>query len=293
MLLRNPERAWHHPAPTIDRAEVERRIGPTAEPLQTLSGGLANLNVRVGTDRVLRMRRGEAERLAAEPALLTRPWRSFRTPAVLATGSDFMLLEYVEHGPLPDTAEHGAAVGRALAEIHSLSYPMTGFLAADLSLARAFPNDGSGFTPRGYGRAQLSEAAALLGPELSARILVFLDEDEHAARQAVDVPVLSHCDFKVSNVHWTPGGELLVLDWEFAWAGSRYIDIGQILRWHPPEPFVDAFADAYLAGGGVLVDDWRRFAETVDLCALVGLYRHPAARSTDDVVRRIAETIER
>jgi hypothetical protein len=33
------------------------------------------------------------------------------------------------------------------------------------------------------------------------------------------------------------------------------MDIGQLLRWHPPESFVRAFADAYRAGGGVLIDD--------------------------------------
>lgn len=54
-----------------------------------------------------------------------------------------------------------------------------------------------------------------------------------------------------------------------------------------------AFADAYVNGGGVLADDWRRFAEVVDLCALVGLYRNPAARSTDHVVRRIDEILGR
>ena len=50
---------------------------------------------------------------------------------------------------------------------------------------------------------------------------------------------------------------------------------------------------AYVDGGGVLVDDWRRFAETVDLGSLIGLYRNPEARATDDVVRRIVETIDR
>jgi len=92
---------------------------------------------------------------------------------------------------------------------------------------------------------------------------------------------------------WTTGGSLLVLDWEWAWAGTRYMDIGHLLRWHPPEPFVRAFADAYVDVGGILIDDWRRIAETVDLCGLLGLYRHPSARATDDVPRRILETLDR
>jgi hypothetical protein len=56
---------------------------------------------------------------------------------------------------------------------------------------------------------------------------------------------------------------------------------------------VRAFADAYVAAGGVLVDDWRRLAAAVDLCALLGLYAHNlGARATDDVVRRIVEIID-
>ena len=52
-------------------------------------------------------------------------------------------------------------------------------------------------------------------------------------------------------------------------------------------------AAAYVDGGGVLDDEWRRLAEHIDLGSLIGLARNPAARNTDDVVRRIVETIER
>ncbi|HEY2745799.1 MAG TPA: aminoglycoside phosphotransferase family protein [Polyangia bacterium] len=277
----------------LDRAEVEARIGATDEPFALLSGGLANRNVRVGRDRVLKIYR-DASRIGKERALLSRAWRSFRTPKVLDAGGDFLVLEWVEHAALADSDAHGAAVGRALAEIHEKRYAVTGVLGADLEIARAFPGDGhDGLTPRGYGGACLADAAPFVDPALRARIESFLAREPLAGRDAVDVPLLSHCDFKASNLHWTPCGELLVLDWEFAWAGTRYIDIGQLLRWQPPEPFVRAFADAYVAGGGALFDDWRRFAELLDLGSLLGLYRNPAARSSDDVLRRIEAIIAR
>ena len=67
-MLPNPERAWYRgaAAKTIDRPEVERRIGPTPEPIEALAGGLANINVRVGRDRVLRVNRRNAGNRAAE-----------------------------------------------------------------------------------------------------------------------------------------------------------------------------------------------------------------------------------
>jgi len=288
-MLPNPERAWYRAAATrtIDRAEVERRIGTTREPLEVLTGGLANINVRVGLDRVLRIQRDPSV-LAKETALLRRPWRTLRTPAVLATVDDFLLLEFLELRPLPASA--GEAVGRALAEIHALTYAKIGDLAADLSLATPFPHGDKDFAARGYGHANLSEAAPYLDPALAARIAAFLDRDASAARDALDVPVLCHCDFKVSNLHLTPGGELVVLDWEFAWAGPRLIDIGQLLRWRPPEPFVRAFADAYRAGGGVLIDGWRAIAEAIDIGSMLSVFAHnEVARSTPDIERRLAE----
>lgn len=292
--LRNPEVAWSRAATpaTIDRAEVERRIGPTSEPLEVLSGGFANVNVRVGRDRVLRIKRDRST-LAKETTLMRRPWQSLRTPSVLATGDDFLVLEYLPLQPLPPTA--GAAVGRALAEIHAITYPETGALAGDLSIAQPFPPDGWTELHRsaGYVRAMLDEAEPFLEAALAARVRAFLNRPLDDANVATDTPVLAHTDFKVSNLHVTPAGELVVLDWEFAWAGPRLMDIGQLLRWHPPEAFVQAFADAYRAGGGLLVDGWRRFAATMDLGHMLAVYAHnPIMRTTDDIPRRIAETLD-
>ena len=62
------------------------------------------------------------------------------TPSILGRGEDFLLLEYVAHGPLPGTAEHGAGVGRALAEIHALAFPTSGFFGHDLTIAEPLPD---------------------------------------------------------------------------------------------------------------------------------------------------------
>ena len=244
-----------------------------------------------GAIRVLRIK--DPSTVAKEKTLLSRPWRSFRTPSVLASGEDFLLLELLELSPLPPTA--GAAVGRALAEIHGTTYAETGFLDGELALATPFPPDG--WTQlhhgAGYASAGLDEAAPFLDAALAARVRAFLDELAENDDAAPDTPVLSHTDFKLSNLHVTPAGELVVLDWEFAWAGPRLLDIGQLLRWHPPESFVQAFASAYRDGGGLLVGGWRRFAAIIDLGSLLFVYAHnPIMRTTDDIPRRVIETID-
>jgi hypothetical protein len=139
-LLPNPERYWdpEQPMPPLDRAEVERRIGSTSDALELLAGGLGNLNIRVGCNRVLRIYRGDKTCAAKEAALLSRGWQSFRVPSLSASGDDFLVLEFVAHEPLRASAEHGTSVGRALAEIHAIAFPSAGPLAADLSVQHPF-----------------------------------------------------------------------------------------------------------------------------------------------------------
>ena len=286
--LRNPEAAWSRAVtpPTIDRAEIERRIGPTDAPIEVLSGGIANVNVRVG-DRVLRFK--DPTTLEKERTLLSRPWRTLRTPRVLDAGDDFLLLEWLALAPLPPTA--GAAAGRALAEIHATTYPEIGMLAGDLTIAQTFAEGPPTFC--GYVRAMLREAEPFVGAALAARVRAHLEAIEAEAIASYDGAVLTHGDFKVANLHVGPGGELVVLDWEFAWAGPRLFDVGQLLRWHPPASFVHEFADAYRAAGGVLVDGWRRMAAAIDVGHMLAVYAHnPIMRSSDEIPRRITETLD-
>ena len=55
--LENPELQWQREQepPPITREDVASRIGSVDAPLEVLCGGLANTNIRVGRDRVLRI----------------------------------------------------------------------------------------------------------------------------------------------------------------------------------------------------------------------------------------------
>ncbi len=270
-MLHNPERDWWPAPPSVTRAEVERRIGPTDEPLVPLSGGFRNVNVRVGRDRVLRIHR-DPSLAAREAAILRHGWRGFVVPEVLDVGDDFVVLRWVEHAPLVGTADEGAAAGRALAEIHATA-------AAGLVVPDADPI-GRLYQYLGY----IADEPSALGP-LRARVVAWLAAHEEELRAAAGALVLLHSDFKVSNVHRTPSGELLVLDWEHAWVSARWLDIAQLVRWDPPEPFVEAFARAYGLDG-----DWRRTAATFDLFYLSGM---AGADADGERARTVAARIER
>ncbi len=288
--LANPERLWTGNAGPgdITRAQIEERIGDFAGAWTLLSGGLVNANVRVDA-RVLRIYRRNARALPLEAALLRRRWTSFRAPALLATGTDFAVLEYVPHSPLLASAAHGAAVGRALAEIHALSFEQAGFLTPALDVWQPFPDLVTSLID--YARSVAPKAEGPLGRELTWKLLNTLESNAPALRAAAGKPVLLHADFKASNLHWTDDDRLLVLDWEFAYAGSRLSDIGQLLRWAPPQAFSRAFADAYVEAGGELPADFRKWAALLDLVNLLGLVADHSEIAPEPRVRDVSERI--
>src|SRR5258708_29447102 len=107
--LLNPEKNWERNADavSVSRDEIEQRIGPFQESAEMLSGGLANANVLIGKEKVLRVYRRDPGVAGKERTLLEKPWRTFEVPKVLASGRDFLLLSYIPHRPLEDTPEHG------------------------------------------------------------------------------------------------------------------------------------------------------------------------------------------
>jgi len=86
-------------------------------------------------------------------------------------------------------------------------------------------------------------------------------------------PCLTHADFGGTNILVRPVGEgwalAAVLDWEFAFAGSPFFDLGNLLR--PPLGRLPGFADAVAAGytgaGHTLPPRWREMAVMADLIA--------------------------
>ncbi len=255
-----------------------------------LSGGAANLNLKIG-DRVLRVYRRERGALAREAALLARGWRSFRTPRLLGRGDDFLLLEHVPHRRLDDTRPAGAAAGRALAEIHAQTFASCGFLGPDLGVAAPLPDFAT--SVRDHLASCLEEVASRPGGDLVARMLAFLEPALPALRAATGPPALVHGDFKAGNLGWTAGGELLVLDWEFAYAGPRLMDLGQLLRWLPSPAFVDGVEEAYRTAGLDLPAGWRRLAEEFDLGNLGDLLARtvPGSRRDAGLRQRIERTL--
>ena len=298
-VLEYAESRWERSAPLPEvTAELLRGyLGPWPQlwgrPFRVLGGGLRSLNVEVH-GLVARIAVDESARrtLAKEAALLERMRPRVRVPRLHDRSDDVLLLEHVAHVELPDTERAGERAGRAAARIQALRFARAGFLDAELAVPEPFASAYDGL--REWGEAGLRGVAGERLGSCADRIRSLWDRHERPMRELGSEPVLTHSDFKPANVKWLPEEEdVLVLDWEFAWAGPALFDLGMMLRWGASPGFVRGLARGYRDAGGVLPEGWRPLAALLDLFNLVGMLDDATPRPIRDadLLRRVRETL--
>jgi fructosamine-3-kinase len=202
-------------------------------------------------------------------------------------------MKYMNHSLLEDKAEVGAALGETLAEIHSNRYEIAGFIGTSLLIEE--PMDDFVMDMWSYLCSIMDMPAKPALPRvLLEEVVEFFDSKIEGLHEICGHPVLLHGDFKVSNLYWSDQGKPLVLDWEFAYAGSALMDMGQLFRWSVSTAFEEAFQKAYRASGGHLADKWKYWAGILDLINLVGmLYKStPDSQMVLDITAKIKNTIQ-
>lgn len=280
--------------PEVDDGQVQRWLQPWPEllgrPWERLGGGLRSVNVRVG-EVVARIGVGE-HALGKERALLDSI-EGVRVPRVRDARDGVLLLEYVSHEWLPATGDVGTRVGAAAAAIHARGYERSGLL--DDSLRVVQPAASGLDALYDWAEPMLAgRAGAHLGSVVDAVRNAWAAETDELAVAAA--PVLLHADFKPMNIGWMPeANDVVVFDWEFAWAGPALFDLGQLLRWNPPTEFMLGVEQGYRSAGGRLPANWQRLAELFDLFNLIGFLDHPrsCARRRADVLDRVVQTVSR
>jgi fructosamine-3-kinase len=258
-----------------------------------LSGGQANTNIRIGNDQVLRLYRRDISIAGKELSLIRKSWKTFVVPEVIGSGDGFLWMKYMDHSSLEDQAEVGEALGKALAEIHSHTYETAGFIGTDLKIEEPMENFVTDMWDYLCSFIDMPSKPAL-PTSLLDEVIEFFDSKIEGFQEVAGLPVLLHGDFKVSNLYWTDQGKPLVLDWEFAYAGSALMDIGQLFRWPTSSVFEEAFQQAYQVAGGCLADRWKYWAGVLDLINLVGmLYKsRPESQKSLDITAKIKTTLQ-
>jgi len=275
--------------------------GARAVDVRAADGGKANTNLCItladGGRCLLRLFVRDPASGAKEATILRRLTGIVPVPALHhfatgnpVTGHPYAMLEWIEGPRLEQVLARSDAAaaaslahdaGRTLAAVGTLTFPRSGFLAADLSIAEPLETGAAGFLGFVEEMAAAPPAATRLGPDLQQRLLAFcranvgrLDGLDPQAR-------LVHCDFDPSNILLRPTPEgwevAAVIDWEFAVAATPLIDLGHLLRApHGDLPdFAEALAAGYRAGGGGLPDDWPAAARLLDLLAWLDFLGRP------------------
>lgn len=317
---------WSRPYPAArlspDQASAVVRSlpgRPTVLRVTELSGGLANTNLRLDLDGhppvVLRLYQRDPTQAAKERAIHTlASGREISAPRLLgggddpATGLPFALLDWIDGQRLDEAARRlddaelpplARAVGAALAAIHAVTFDRSGFLDASLTVAQPVDVGSAGLI--GFLRHALVDGPGgdRLGRDVARRLIAFAEREAALLDRWPGPPCLTHSDFGGTNILVRHGPEgwavAAVLDWEFAFAGSPFFDLGNLLR--PPfgsRPGVaDAVAAGYRAAGGTLPAEWRRMAALADLLSWAEFLARPAV--SDAVVatarQRIADTM--
>ncbi len=259
-----------------------------------LLGGRSNTNIAVNlADRphrvVLRIYQGDPAQ-ARKEAALARMLSERRAPIARmlhfadqnpVTGHPYALIEWIagerlevamrDFGPA-GLMTLAPAIGTALAAIHTIRFPHTGFFADDLRIPEAVDMGHGGLLA--YLRRCLHHGPGeqRLGQKLTRDLMAFVAREGHRLDAWLDAPCLTHADFNGSNILVRKTGDgpwmvAAVLDWEFAFSGSPAFDFGNLLR--PPlgerPAFASALIESYRAAGGTAPDDWQRIARIADL----------------------------
>jgi aminoglycoside phosphotransferase (APT) family kinase protein len=292
---------------------------------ETLGGGYRNENVRVVTDRgsyvLRRYSRGgsgaaTAGRTCAVEAALAARLAAAAVPAAeviaadpagAATGEPLLLARHmpgimVSQAVAADpgsASQLGAAAGRALAAIGSVTFPGGGaFTGPDLVPSA---DDWPGSLPEFADSClRAAPAASALSPDEIGRLRVLAATADPLVRAVAGACQLVHSDYNGKNLlavadngQWSISA---VLDWEFAFSGSPLTDIGNMLRFrdaHPPG-FTDGFVAGYRDAGGRLPPSWPETSQALDLFALFDfLTRPPDHRYFAKAVSALRTLLER
>lgn len=211
---------------------------------------------------------------------------------------DWALLEWKEGVLLRDIMQNGdkrqitkaaESVGNILARIHSHTFECAGFFAGDLTISNPFKM-GTDEYYSFISECLNGRAGQWLGVEAVEKVWAFCESYRSLLTEIDEPSVLVHSDFNGLNILMLDRSDDVevsaVLDWEFAFSGRRYVDIGNMLRYEQDNSLFERhFIKAYQDSGGKLNENWSKISKLEDLISLCDLMN----RSTSEMPNRMSD----
>ena len=253
--------------------------------LRLYKGGKDTAGKEMSISRLVRKTVPTADYIHVDTSsrLLDIPW------AILEWKPGTALSELMKIGDSSDIASYANPVGRTLAEIHKYKFSEHGFLGPSLEVVTPFRLDETHFLQL-TGKFLNERCGEFLGHTIRDSLWKFCIKNSYALMENEEEPALVHSDYNGLNILIEGDAPDVsvsaVLDWEFAFSGSRYADIGNLLRYEEEgSAFERHFIKGYREGGCFLDPNWRMLAKLQDLVALCDLLN----RSTTEAPRRVED----
>lgn len=265
---------WERPARLTPPLDAIRAVAGPVVAVEQLTGGRANTNLLLRTERgnrVLRLYQRDPASQAKEVALARALEGLVPVAPVLASGSDdglgapWTLLDFVEGVPMdalahdpPALAQAARSAGRTLAAIAAQSGQLVGDdgprLTSDACAGWVDGLLGS------LDEDRLSRDVSRRVARLSKAWVHLLDERTHERS-------LVHCDYNGANLLIRDGVVVAVLDWEFAISGTPLWDLANMVRHYAAQDVTGPFSRGY----GRLPERWREQAALLDIVNLMDM----------------------
>ncbi|UCH98568.1 MAG: aminoglycoside phosphotransferase family protein [Candidatus Aminicenantes bacterium] len=231
--------------------------------VQLLAGGKSNTNYKIklddGNTYVLRLY--SRTQPGIECYVMGLVEGLVPTPTELYRGDRFSVFSFLPGRPLEEVPEFSKKAAKALARIASVSFASPGKLNADGTIT-PWPFAGlKGFISRMIADERVCH---WIGNERITRIKTVLEKEAVPIAELDAQSQLVHGDFNPGNILIHDGEVSGVLDWEFSFAGTPYIDIGNLLRNLDEHYHADIYT-GLAAGGMNLPQDWKKRAQMADL----------------------------
>ncbi|MBX9742089.1 MAG: aminoglycoside phosphotransferase family protein [Chthoniobacterales bacterium] len=308
----------------LEKKAVATLVAPySSEPLEAfvlLSQGCANTNYKVTFKNgkapiVLRFYTREKSSILREGAL--HRWvreEKIPIPEIYHEDSSctlidhpYAIMEWVEGELMRDvilsgeeTAIHECAfnAGKYLNFLRAITFPQGGFFQKNL-VVRPF-HESEKYKPYIFSLLQDSLVQKSLGNKLHQAISKWIELYSDLLPREREAN-LTHGDFDPANMlvkkingQWKVAS---ILDWEFSFVGTYFVDMGMFLRYaHKlPSCYEEGFVRGIEAGGKKLLSTWRLKTKLIDLLSLLRLLQsHPRESRPNlhsDVVSLIAHTV--
>jgi aminoglycoside phosphotransferase (APT) family kinase protein len=318
---------WERPAApvSLDVRKIETLVKPVFGGKRVLAAerigtGFSNCNYKIQLDGIdepylLRLYRQDEEiadkelaisRLVGEtvpvPEFIYADWSrtKYERPwAVLQWKEGSLLSHVMKAGTDEDLAAAGASAGSILARIHAYPFPAAGFFDKNLDIKQPLEMGSDGFLGFMEQSLFVQSSGKWLGEDLTQALWSFCQKYAPLLSEVKDSPVLVHSDFNGLNilVELETSGCMVsaVLDWEFAFAGSRYVDIANMLRYEQNDSvFERHFIRSYQEQGVKLAHNWKMLSHLEDLIALCDMLNQSTTKTPNrihDLQRLIQKTV--